>query len=50
MTNQEYKAKGIKNYWLASNDGQIKKGIDKKCKKLFRRIARARIKREIEEV
>lgn len=46
MNNREYKNKGIKNYWLSSNDGQISKGINKRCKKLYRKIARTRIKRE----
>lgn len=47
MTNKEIKVKGIKNYWIASNDGQITKGIDKRMKKPYRKIARHRLKREV---
>lgn len=44
MNNKEYHNIGIKNYFLTSNDGQCKDKIDKKCKKMYRRIARKRIK------
>ena len=50
MKNKEYKNKGIKGYYLASMDGYLTNGIDKKCKKLYTRIARKRLKRELNDI
>lgn len=46
IRNKEYKTLGIKNYYDASKDGRLKKGIDKKLKKTCRRLARRRLKRK----